>query len=199
MVSPASRFLSLAALVALMLGAPEMALAQNGRIRGTVRDASGDALSGVTIRALGTAGVAHRATTGTDGSYTIANLTPGTYVVSAALPGLRTQSQANVRVSADAETVVDLVMQAVQLEAVTVTAMLREQRLADVPFRLRRQPNRRFAFAAPTTSKRWRPTSPDSASRTRPWPEPGGYPRSLIGSDRARPARRERRGGRVSR
>ncbi len=140
MVSPASRLLSIAALVALLVGAPGMALAQNGRIRGTVRDASGDALSGVTIRAQGTAGVAHRATTGTDGSYTIANLTPGTYVVSAALPGLRTQSQANVRVSADAETVVDLVMQAVQLEAVTVTAMLREQRLADVP----------FSIAAPT-------------------------------------------------
>ena len=134
MVSPASRLLSIAVLAALVFGAPRMALAQNGRIRGTVRDASGDALSGVTIRAQGTAGAAHRATTGTDGSYTIANLTPGTYVVSASLPGLRTQSQANVRVSADGETVVDLVMQAVQLEAVTVTAMLREQRLADVPF-----------------------------------------------------------------
>src|SRR5207247_7289796 len=87
MVSPASRLLSIAVLAALVFGAPRMALAQNGRIRGTVRDASGDALSGVTIRAQGTAGAAHRATTGTDGSYTIANLTPGTYVVSASLPG----------------------------------------------------------------------------------------------------------------
>jgi iron complex outermembrane receptor protein len=139
MVSPASRLLSIAALIALMCGAPELALAQNGRIRGTVRDAGGDALAGVTIRAQGT-GAAQRATTGSDGTYTISNLAPGTYLVSASLPGLRTQSQANVRVSAGAETVVDFVMQAIQLEAVTVTAMLREQRLADVP----------FSIAAPT-------------------------------------------------
>src|SRR3989441_180286 len=139
MVSRASRFLSIAALAALLCGAPGMALAQSGRIRGTVRDASGDALAGVTIRAQGP-GAARRATTGSDGSYTIANVAPGTYVVSAALLGLRTLSQQNVRVSADAETVVDFVMQAVQLEAVTVTAMLREQRLADVP----------FSIAAPT-------------------------------------------------
>ncbi|PYP95308.1 MAG: TonB-dependent receptor [Gemmatimonadetes bacterium] len=133
------RFLSLAVAAALFFAVPAVAHAQNGRIRGTVRDASGDALAGVTIRAQGTA-APHRATTASDGSYTVSNLTPGTYVVSASLPGLRTQSQANVRVSADAETVVDFVMQALQLEAVTVTAMLREQRLADVP----------FSIAAPT-------------------------------------------------
>src|SRR5437879_6853018 len=133
------RFLTLAVAAALFFAVPAVAHAQNGRIRGTVRDASGDALAGVTIRAQGTA-APHRATTASDGSYTVSNLTPGTYVVSASLPGLRTQSQANVRVSADAETVVDFVMQALQLEAVTVTAMLREQRLADVP----------FSIAAPT-------------------------------------------------
>src|SRR5207245_4002048 len=41
---------------------------------------------------------------------------------------------------ADVRTWVEFVMQALQLEAVTVTAMLREQRLADVP----------FSIAAPT-------------------------------------------------
>ena len=132
----ANRFLSLAVVGALLYGVP--AVAQNGRIRGTVRDASGGPLSGVTIRAQGPA--AGRATTATDGSYRIENLTPGAYAVSASLPGLRTQSQQNVQVSADAEAVVDIVMQALQLEAVTVTAMLREQRLLDVP----------FSIAAPT-------------------------------------------------
>jgi len=73
MVSPASRLLSIAALVALLFGAPGLAQAQNGRIRGTVRDASGDALAGVTIRAQGT-GAPRRATTASDGRYTIANL-----------------------------------------------------------------------------------------------------------------------------
>src|SRR3989441_12897639 len=105
------RFLSLAVAAALFFAVPAVAHAQNGRIRGTVRDAGGDALSGVTIRAQGT-GAAHRATTASDGSYSIADLSPGSYSVSAAVPGLRTQSQQNVQVRANAETVVDFVMQA---------------------------------------------------------------------------------------
>ena len=137
MISSA-KVLSFAALAAVLLyGVP--AAAQNGRIRGSVRDGSGGPLAGVTIRAQGAA-AARRATTTTDGSYTIANLDPGSYAVSAALPGLRTQARQNVVVAANAEVVVDFVMQAVELEAVTVTAMLREQRLADVP----------FSIAAPT-------------------------------------------------
>ncbi len=135
----AARLLSIAAVTVLFAAVPGGAHAQNGRIRGVVRDAGGDPLTGVTIRAQG-ATTTKRATTGTDGSYSIANLSPGSYTVSASLPGLRTQSQQNVQVKADAETVADFVMQALQLEAVTVTAMLREQRLADVP----------FSIAAPT-------------------------------------------------
>jgi iron complex outermembrane receptor protein len=133
------RFVSFAALAALLLGVPEAAHAQNGRIRGTVRDASGDALAGVTVRAQSPA-TSGRATTAADGSYTIADLSPGNYSLTASLPGLRAQVRQNVVVRANAETSVDVVMQAVELEAVTVTAMLREQRLADVP----------FSIAAPT-------------------------------------------------
>jgi iron complex outermembrane receptor protein len=137
MVSPASRLLSLAALAALLYGAP--AAAQSGRIRGAVRDASGDPLTGATVRVQGT-GTSRRTTTAADGSYSFANIAPGTYTVSASLPGLRTQSQQDVQVAPNAEAVVDFVMQALELEAVTVTAMLREQRLVDVP----------FSIAAPT-------------------------------------------------
>ncbi|HEV8509695.1 MAG TPA: carboxypeptidase regulatory-like domain-containing protein, partial [Gemmatimonadales bacterium] len=137
MVSPASRFLSLAALAALLYSAP--AAAQSGRIRGAVRDASGDPLSGATVRVQGT-GTSRRTTTAANGSYSFANIAPGSYTVSASLPGLRTQSQQDVQVAPNAEAVVDFVMQALELEAVTVTAMLREQRLVDVP----------FSIAAPT-------------------------------------------------
>jgi iron complex outermembrane receptor protein len=134
-----AKVLSFAALAAVLLyGVP--AAAQNGRIRGTVRDGSGGPLAGVTIRAQAGAAAARRATTTSDGSYSIANLAPGSYAISASLPGLRTQSRQDVQVSADAEVVVDFVMQAVELEAVTVTAMLREQRLTEVP----------FSIAAPT-------------------------------------------------
>src|SRR6267154_379148 len=133
------RFLSLAVLAALLLGVPGTANAQSGRIGGTVRDASGDPVAGVTVRAQGPAATG-RATTAADGSYTIANLSPGTYAVTASLPGLRAQVRQNVVVRANGETSLDFVMQAVELEAVTVTAMLREQQLADIP----------FSIAAPT-------------------------------------------------
>lgn len=139
MFSPGSRFLSFAALAAVLYGVP--ADAQSGRIRGVVRDAQGVGLSGATVRAThqGT-GAASRTTTAADGSYAVSDLAPGAYTVSASLPGLRTQSQRNVQIAAGAEVSVDFVMQPLMLEAVTVTAMLREQELADVP----------FSIAAPT-------------------------------------------------
>jgi len=106
------RFLSLAVLAALLLGVPGTANAQSGRIGGTVRDASGDPVAGVTVRAQGPAATG-RATTAADGSYTIANLSPGTYSVTASLPGLRAQVRQNVVVRANSETSLDIVMQAV--------------------------------------------------------------------------------------
>ena len=136
MVSSA-KFLSAAVLAVMLYGVP--AHAQGGRIRGSVHDASGDALSGATIRVVGT-GASRRATTAGDGSYTVANLAPGSYTVSASLPGLRTQVQQDVQVAVNSEAVVDFVMQALQLEAITVTAMKREQQLIDVP----------LSIAAPT-------------------------------------------------
>ncbi|MGH7672604.1 MAG: TonB-dependent receptor [Gemmatimonadales bacterium] len=139
MVSPASRFLSFAALAAVLYGVP--ADAQSGRIRGVVRDARGVALSGVTVRATnqGT-GASSRTTTAADGSYAVSDLAPGAYTVSASLPGVRTVSQKDVQVAAGAAVSLDFVMQPLLLEAITVTAMLREQELADVP----------FSIAAPT-------------------------------------------------
>ena len=133
------RLLSLAVLAAVLLGVPGTANAQSGRIGGTVRDASGDPVAGVTVRAQSPAATG-RATTAADGRYTIADLSPGTYSVTASLPGLRAQVRQNVVVRANSETSLDIVMQAVELEAVTVTAMLREQKLADIP----------FSIAAPT-------------------------------------------------
>jgi len=139
MVSPGGRFLSVAALAAVLYGIP--ASAQTGRISGVVRDTRGVALSGATIRATnqGT-GASSRATSAGDGSYAVANLAPGAYTVSASLPGVRTVSQKDVQVAAGATASVDFVLQPLMLEAVTVTAMLREQQLVDVP----------FSIAAPT-------------------------------------------------
>src|SRR5881396_1963352 len=139
MISPASRLLSIAAFVALLFGAPGMALAQNGRIRGVVRDSHASPLAGAVVRASGP-GPARRATTSEDGSYSLTGLAAGTYTVSASLPGVRTQQKTGVQVAADAEAQVDFVMTALELEAVTVTAMKREEQLIDVP----------LSIAAPT-------------------------------------------------
>jgi iron complex outermembrane recepter protein len=133
MVSAGSRFLSVAALAAVLCNAP--AAAQNGRIRGVVRDAHGSALAGATIRVVNQrTSVTTRATSAADGSYTVANLTPGVYTVAASLPGLGAQLHKDVQVAAGGEVSVDFEMQPVVLEAVTVTAMLREQEVKDVPF-----------------------------------------------------------------
>src|SRR5213592_2065950 len=136
----AGRFLSLAALAALLIGVPAVAHAQNGRIRGTVRDAHNIPLAGATIRLAGGTAAARRATTDADGAYAFTNVAPGTYTVSASLPGVRTQSQQGIRVAADAEAVADFVMQPLELEAITVTAMKREEQLINVP----------LSIAAPT-------------------------------------------------
>jgi iron complex outermembrane receptor protein len=132
--------LRLAVAGALVLGAPAPISAQTGRIRGTVRDTHSLPIAGASIRATAVGGAARRATTDVGGAYTIANLAPGSYTVVALLPGVRTQSQQDVRVAADAEATVDFVMQPLELEAITVTAMHREQELMDVP----------ISIAAPT-------------------------------------------------
>jgi iron complex outermembrane receptor protein len=133
-----SRCFALAVLATLLWSG--VAAAQTGRISGVVRDARGIALSGATVTATNqSTGAARRTMTGADGSYSVADLTPGTYTVAAALLGLRRVSQ-NVQVGAGAMVLPDFVLQPVVLEAITVTALLREEELANVP----------FSIAAPT-------------------------------------------------
>src|SRR5437763_1481843 len=132
MGSAGSRFFTLAALAAVMYAIP--ADAQKGRISGVVRDDRGVGMSGAMVRALNQrTGASTRTTSAADGSYTLSALAPGAYTVVASLPGLRTVSK-DIQVAAGATASVDLVLQPVTLEAVTVTAMLREQELKDVPF-----------------------------------------------------------------
>src|SRR6266699_311992 len=133
------RFLSLAVLTALLVGVPGTAVAQNGRIRGVVRDAHSSPLSGAVIRVAGP-GPSRRATPGPDGSYLVSGLAAGNYTVSASLTGVRTKSKENVQVRAEGEAQVDFVLAALELEAITVTAMKREEQLINVP----------LSIAAPT-------------------------------------------------
>src|SRR5438552_3335900 len=136
----AGRFLSLAVAAALLSAVPAVAHAQNGRIRGTVRAAHNVPLAGAAVRVVGGTAAARGATTDAEGTFAFTNLAPGTYTVSASLPGVRTQSHPGVQVAADAEAVVDFVQVALELKAITVTAMKREEQLINVP----------LSIAAPT-------------------------------------------------
>src|SRR5688500_4742073 len=141
MLRTRTQCMSFLALTAALLAHPALAQGQSGRISGVVRDSSGVGREGATVRATNTATNTTRSTvTRTDGSYAIIDLAPGTYTVSAGLIGFRRATRADVQLQQ--EVTVDLVLETLPLQAVTVTATLREQELADVP----------FSVAAPTAN-----------------------------------------------
>ena len=133
MASFRSRLLTFVALAAALYGVP--AEAQNGGISGVVRDARGVPMSGATVTVTNQAtSASSRATTVADGRYTVSGLAPGAYTVSASLPGVRRQSYRDIQIVADATVSLDFALQPLVLDAITVTATLREQEVIDVPF-----------------------------------------------------------------
>jgi iron complex outermembrane receptor protein len=111
----------------------------SGRITGTVRDAQGGALAGARVTATNrTTGGTRGATTAADGAYTITGLASGAYNVTATSIGFRRVTRSDVQVSG--ETRVDFVLEVPALQAITVTATLREEDMTNVP----------FSIAAPT-------------------------------------------------
>src|SRR5262245_13717634 len=89
---------SAALLILLLLPAPVLAQAS---VTGTVRDASGAVLPGVTVEASSPALIekARAATTDGTGQYRITNLPPGTYALMFTLPGFAPVKRENVEVS----------------------------------------------------------------------------------------------------
>jgi iron complex outermembrane receptor protein len=135
-----SRVWGSAALLVLLCVVGAAAQGPSGTIAGVVRQ-RGIATSGARVTATNQAtGAIRRATSAADGHYTISGLDSGAYTVTAALPGVRTLTRRDVAVTAGHTTTVDFDLQPLTLEAITVTAMLREQQLVQVP----------FSIAAPT-------------------------------------------------
>ncbi|CAN0467179.1 unnamed protein product, partial [Laminaria digitata] len=98
------------------------AMAQSGKIAGTVRDASnGSALPGVNVVIDGTT---QGAVTDLNGFYNILNVRPGTYSVRASFVGFTSQLTENVGVNTGLTTTVDFSLgeQSVGLDEVVVTA-----------------------------------------------------------------------------
>ena len=127
---------------ALCCGAPAIAQTPGGRISGTVRDERGPVLAGATVTAVhALTRFTSRTTTAGDGTYSLTGLAPGAYSLSVSQIGFRRQTRTDVQV--EGEVTVDFVLQPVSLQTVVVTATLREQELADVP----------FSIAAPTAQE----------------------------------------------
>ena len=94
---------SLATLAFLLLLTPALAFAQAGgaSFAGTVKDASGAVLPGVTVEASSPALTEKVRSAVTDGSgqYRIIDLPPGTYTLTATLPGFSTKEATGLIVS----------------------------------------------------------------------------------------------------
>jgi hypothetical protein len=87
----------LAASLFCFLLAANNAFAQNGSISGSVSDASGALIPGVTVTATNTqTGVATAVLTNESGTYNFASLQPGTYKLTSELPGFQTANYDNV-------------------------------------------------------------------------------------------------------
>jgi len=138
---PCGRRLTFVVLAAALSGAPAFAQTPNGRISGVVRDVSGVGREAATIRVTNSATGATRSTTSAaGGAYTVSGLPSGTYTVAASLIGFRRATRTGVQV--EGEATVDLALEPLPLQAITVTATFREQELSAVP----------FSIAAPTAA-----------------------------------------------
>ena len=116
--------LLLAPLVAVVL-APVVAGAQDGAISGTVRDATGLVLPGVTVEARDAAGDGQITFTDGTGRFTFSGLASGTYEVTFTLPGFNAPAQV-VEVGAGATATIDVQME-VGLEELVVVVGSRAQ------------------------------------------------------------------------
>ncbi len=133
------RLLTFVALASALSSVPMYAQIPSGRITGVVRVAGGPVLEAARVTATNNVTRATRSTTtAADGAYTVSGLAPGAYTVSASLIGFRRVARTDVQVTGEAT--VDFVLEPLALQEVVVTATLREQELADVP----------FSIAAPT-------------------------------------------------
>jgi len=113
------------ALVFVSLSLPAFGQLSTGTISGTVMDASGAVIPGVTVVLSSSGGVIggnQQATTTERGVYQFNRLIPGTYSVRAELPGFKAAVHGNVVVNADVTVRVDMKLEVGEIaDTVTVT------------------------------------------------------------------------------
>jgi hypothetical protein len=119
------RFLSLAALALLLAASGVTAQETTGTINGTVKDASGSAVSGATVSVTdeGKKAIVRTVTTNEEGGYSIPSLLVGTYTVTVEAPNFKKAIQTAVKLDVNQRRTVDVNLEAGNIEeVVTVEA-----------------------------------------------------------------------------
>jgi len=107
----------------LLTAIPAVAQEQTAGMQGTVADASGAALPGVTVEATSDKGQRFSTVTDGEGRYRFPSLPPGVYVVKGTLSGMNPTEATNVRLSLGTVPKIDLEMKMEAVtEQITVTA-----------------------------------------------------------------------------
>src|SRR5215470_1790712 len=114
---------ALAAMTSFMTASQVLAQGGDGSLRGTVRDAQGGALPGVTVTATSDVLLSPSVTvTDSAGNYRLINLPPGTFTVTAQLAGFSTARREGVLLRAGSNFQVDVTMELGALEeSITVS------------------------------------------------------------------------------
>ena len=110
------------AVLVLLAASVGTAYAQNAQFTGTLKDASGGVLPGVTVTAKNQdTGLIRTAVTDGVGRYRLPALPPGTYTVTAELAGFATETRSDIGLVIDQTSAIDLILKPATLsEAVTV-------------------------------------------------------------------------------
>jgi iron complex outermembrane receptor protein len=122
------------ALTVVVYGGPADAQTPEGLINGNVRDESGAAVPGATLRITNQAtNATQTATSSADGTYSVSRA-PGVYSVTVSLKGFGKQTRKDLKLDAGASVTADFTLAAQLEEEITVTALKREETLHNVPF-----------------------------------------------------------------
>jgi iron complex outermembrane receptor protein len=128
------RFIPTLVFVSLFALAAFPALAQTGKVTGTVRVANGAPVGGATVTATNQqTGAARTARSAANGAYEIADLPPGNYTLTVDVQGFRRAVVKDRKVDAGATLTADLSLEVKIAEEVTVTAMRREETVFNTP------------------------------------------------------------------
>jgi iron complex outermembrane receptor protein len=120
--------------LAFFLAASLFAQSSNGKISGVVRIVGGNPAVGATVTVTNQdTRVSRVVRAAAGGAYEVADLPQGVYSVAAEMQGFRKVTMADQRVSGGGAVTVDLTLEVKVTEAVTVTAMKREESIKDTP------------------------------------------------------------------